>query len=591
MDIQQARLMPSDQGPNVNARLNTDTGAGEVAGSVAKLGGMMFGQGMQIMQAVQDAEDSVALDTLKRNRAAAYNFLQQQNALSRDPVANAARNKAFLDAWQNPDVPNQRVGRAFAHNQAEFLPQAGGQLAMQNIVLRKENAQAEFMVNRAAYLKSGDEAGFLATLAKVGSKTPDNPNGVGLFSDFENANMAKTFKTDSALYQIGEDIRSGNTISITAGLAKAEKLDRKTLSPEQEHTLDETLSAGKVDLRQAQREYYGTVLTQMEDITTSTDTAANKIKALDGMTPGITSAQQRQLMSPEGRATLDRHTIELKRRIITGEKQELQPALVQQAKKMIYDPAVADFTEAGKRKFYDYMNANPGIDDHGALTEEYLRESNKVNNGKADEKIRHGNYKAYIEHAIIDQNVLPSDADNVRSDLHALESDTKAMSAGDTSKYVGEGVAAIRIKLAAARKTKDNITAAKEAKADATKTDSIDKTIEGINNKLVTAFAKRDNYATAVADFDRLMQEQVNDEGVPEEPDKYKALWTDRQEQQRLWDEQNGLIKNFTAQIEAAKARKPAGKSVVKITSDAEFDALPSGTDFIDPEGKPRRKP
>lgn len=38
-------------------------------------------------------------------------------------------------------------------------------------------------------------------------------------------------------------------------------------------------------------------------------------------------------------------------------------------------------------------------------------------------------------------------------------------------------------------------------------------------------------------------------------------------------------------------AGRPVGQAPVQITSDAEYDALPSGTVFIDPKGKPRRKP
>ena len=38
-------------------------------------------------------------------------------------------------------------------------------------------------------------------------------------------------------------------------------------------------------------------------------------------------------------------------------------------------------------------------------------------------------------------------------------------------------------------------------------------------------------------------------------------------------------------------APQPGGGGAVQITSDAEYDALPSGADFIDPEGNPRVKP
>jgi hypothetical protein len=35
----------------------------------------------------------------------------------------------------------------------------------------------------------------------------------------------------------------------------------------------------------------------------------------------------------------------------------------------------------------------------------------------------------------------------------------------------------------------------------------------------------------------------------------------------------------------------PTASGVVTITSDAEYEALPSGTTFISPDGKTRRKP
>ena len=38
-------------------------------------------------------------------------------------------------------------------------------------------------------------------------------------------------------------------------------------------------------------------------------------------------------------------------------------------------------------------------------------------------------------------------------------------------------------------------------------------------------------------------------------------------------------------------ALAPAAGGVVTITSDAEYEALPSGTTFIGPDGKTRRKP
>jgi hypothetical protein len=170
-ELQYSETTPTGQGPSALARLNTDTGAGDVWGALAHAGQQFAGMGANLtglVEKVVHAENVMALSTLQRKDEEARNAATQAMAATQDPDEQAKISAKYQsDSAAMAKGQRGAVQTAFTeyHNRAmpTWQAYAAGHITKTKI----KNLEGEARVNEQSLIESGNIDAYAALQYKM----------------------------------------------------------------------------------------------------------------------------------------------------------------------------------------------------------------------------------------------------------------------------------------------------------------------------------------------------------------------------------------------------------------------------------------
>lgn len=570
LPIDYAQKMPSGDQPNVRARMDTDTGAGALWGAVAQAGETVGKLGTELFSRIQTLQDSTELDTLRRQDLEAQAALQQHLDTSTDTEANKQAIQAFLDQRQAATGSNPRVQRARASYLSEYIPKTTMDFNWQNTKKTVENAKAQSEVNLSANLLSGNKVEYDKILTKLVS--------LGVLPQATAEEQSKQFATNHALTHAQYEINSGVPARVEAAVASLEKVSNT--NADQQDALAKLKNLGRVQLDHIRTENYMPLAGAVEDATDTTRSPAERMAILQKSRQDITAAAQKGDISELHRKTLDTRMGSIERSILAGEKMkaDVQTQLDGEMRiAAVHSGMTPDDIKAGAKWFYDNSDAL-GSEARAQLAR-YMEASKRAQTVAAANS-------AITELATA--NVPLELRPKIMHDLSVMYKAKPDQTPEDRMADAAKHVALVMDQ--ANRDKQQKVEDRMEFKS------SID--IPKLEGDIAIKRAVLQGHMKQAALLDeetgKTWAKQNQSQTEIGQNDKLRARIAEKRAPvQTEMDKLDAEIKQDQMRLDAAKkfAKDGLPASVPTISSDDEYDKLPSGATFIGPDGKQRRKP
>lgn len=429
--IDYANQTPPGAGPSVRARLDTDTGAGAIASTIASAGKQLAGLGMEVVGKIQDAQDAMDMSTLDRQMGEIRNAAHEQMRLEQDEIKQRAiADKATADIANLAQAASPRVQRAYGIKFNELAPQIQAHFGNEIMQTKIKRAEDSYHINSTAWLESGDPNAELNYF-----KTQDMAQATGIITPEVAEDNKKNYGANHAITLAYKMMSTKDPANIDNAVAMLDTVQNPSLK--QSEQIAHIRSIGETEKRRVQTDNFQSAYTNIVDMYDPKNSIIDVADMASGMRAQLAAMEKMGKINPEQRWVLESHVRSAENFALSGVKTIMSDSDQVEIEDIIdkaHTGLEKEEINAGRTRLMQILSGNPKL-------QETMKRYNDALRG-AD----YSSIKANVQREIDKQQIPVADQPKLRSELSQMKSDLIAASPADRAKAIAERVAEYRQK-------------------------------------------------------------------------------------------------------------------------------------------------